>query len=123
MKRRHGNPTLVHHGKARAALWHVLNGDGHPIADLYVRNVADAQAIARGLAARLRTRTFGQKYGPGACIVPRDSTTGDNVQYAPPSMTKSTSSAVSVPSARTPVRIRVRDGCRLVVATMSSARS
>ena len=31
--------------------------------------------------------------GPAACIVPRDSTTGDSVQYAPPSSTKSMSIA------------------------------
>ena len=36
--------------------------------------------------ARPRMRTFGQKYGPAAWIVPRDSTTGDSVQYAPPSI-------------------------------------
>ena len=31
--------------------------------------------------ARPRIRTFGQKYGPAAWIVPRDRTTGDSVQY------------------------------------------
>ena len=73
--------------------------------------------------ARPRTRTFGQKYGPGAWIVPRDRTTGVSVQYAPPSIVKSMSIATSRPSFVMPVRWRVLDGCRLVVATMSSARS
>src|SRR5205814_10089757 len=41
--------------------------------------------------ARLFIRTLGQKYGPAAWMVPRESTTGDSVQYAPPSTTKSIS--------------------------------
>ena len=72
--------------------------------------------------ARPRMRTWSHRYGPAAWIVPRESTTGDSVQYAPPSMTKSTSIASSRPSRVTAVRCFVRDGCRFVVATMSSAR-
>jgi hypothetical protein len=56
MKHRRGNPTLVHHRKARAARWHVLDGEGHPVADLYVRSLSDAQKIARGFAAQLKDR-------------------------------------------------------------------
>jgi hypothetical protein len=56
-------------------------------------------------------------------MVPRDSTTGDSVQYAPPSIAKSMSIASSRPWPSIAVRCRVRDGCRLVVAAMSSARS
>src|SRR3984893_19590481 len=70
-----------------------------------------------------RMRTLGQKYGPAAWIVPRESTTEESVAYAPPSITKSTSIATSLPSRVTPVRCRVRDGWRFVVATISSARS
>jgi hypothetical protein len=73
--------------------------------------------------AQPRSRVFGQKYGPAEWIVPRDSTTGDSVQYAPPSITKSTSIARRCPSRETAVRCHVRDGCRFVVAAMSSARS
>ena len=62
-------------------------------------------------------------FGPAAWIVPRDSTTGVSVQYAPPSMTKSMSIASSRPSRAIAVRCRVLDGCRFVVAAMSSARS
>ena len=40
----------------------------------------------------------GTSYGPAAWMVPRDSTTGDSVAVAPPSMTKSMSIASSVPS-------------------------
>ena len=72
---------------------------------------------------RPRTRTIGQRYGPAACSTPRDSTTGDSVRYAPPSITTSTSIATSSPSRRTPSRWRMRAGWRLVVAAMSSSRS
>jgi hypothetical protein len=73
--------------------------------------------------ARAWMRTWSTSYGPAAWMHPRDSTTCDSVEYAPPSTTKSMSSATSFPSRVTAVRCRVRDGCRFVVAAMSSARS
>ena len=72
---------------------------------------------------RERIRTFGQRYGPPAWSAPRDSTTGDRVQYAPPSITTSMSCATSVPSRRIPVRCVTTAGWRFVVAEMSSWRS
>ena len=75
------------------------------------------------MAARARTRTLGQRYGPVAWIPPRDTTTGDTVVYAPASSTNSMSCATSRPSRVTPVRCRVTDGWRFVVAARSSCRS
>jgi hypothetical protein len=43
-------------------------------------------------------------------MVPRDNTTGESVQYAPPSMTNSMSIASSRPSPSSAVRWRVREG-------------
>ena len=54
-------------------------------------------------------------------MVPRDSTTGDSVQYAPPSITNSMSIASSLPSRRSRSDAASATGCRLVVATMSSS--
>jgi hypothetical protein len=75
------------------------------------------------IAARARIRTLGQAYGPPAWMAPRDRTTGDSVVYAPASRMSSMSWATSRPSRVTPVRWRTTDGCRLVVAAMSSCRS
>ena len=74
-------------------------------------------------AARARIRTFGHAYGPAAWIPPRDRTTGDSVVYAPASYTRSMSCATRCPSWVTPVRWRITDGWRFVVAAMSSCRS
>jgi hypothetical protein len=49
--------------------------------------------------------------------------TGESVQYAPPSTINSISIARSFPAFETAVLCRVREGCRFVVATISSARS
>ena len=46
----------------------------------------------------------GARYGPPACSVPRDRTTGLSVQYAPPSMRISISWAMSSPRFVTPLR-------------------
>src|SRR5438034_456459 len=56
-------------------------------------------------------------------MMPRDSTTGDRVTYAPPSSTTSMSWARSRPSVVSAVRWRTRDGWRFVVDAMSSGRS
>jgi hypothetical protein len=56
-------------------------------------------------------------------MAPRDSTTGDRVTYAPPSITMPMSFDTSTPSGRTTVRIDITAGWRLVVAAMSSRRS
>ena len=73
--------------------------------------------------ARDRIRTLATSYGPPAWIVPRDSTTGVSVVYAPPSITRSMSWATIVPSVRMPVRYRITAGWRFVVADRSSWRS
>ena len=73
--------------------------------------------------ARDRIRTFATSYGPPAWIVPRERTTGVSVVYAPPSITRSMSCAVIVPSRRIPVRYRITAGWRFVVADRSSWRS
>ena len=46
MKPRRSNPTLVHHGKRRAAAFHVLTRTGRPLADLYGMTIARAKKIA-----------------------------------------------------------------------------
>lgn len=46
MKRRRPNPTLVHHGLARAARWHVVTLAGKPLADLYGGTLAWARRVA-----------------------------------------------------------------------------
>jgi hypothetical protein len=73
--------------------------------------------------ARAWIRTCSTSYGPAAWMHPRERTTCESVEYAPPSMTKSMSSATIFPSRVTAVRWRVREGWRFVVAAMSSARS
>ena len=52
-----GNPTLVHHGRARKADWHIVDsGTGHAaLADLYnTPSLATAKKIARAIAAAKR---------------------------------------------------------------------
>lgn len=44
------NPTLVHHGAAKRALWHVTGTDGKPLADLYFGEVVTARAMAQVIA-------------------------------------------------------------------------
>ncbi len=72
---------------------------------------------------RARIRTLGQRYGPAAWRAPRDTTTGERVQYAPASITTSMSWATRRPSLVTPVRCVMSAGWRFVVAARSSWRS
>lgn len=44
------NPTLVHHGLARRALWHVTGTDGRALADLYFGETVTARAMAQVIA-------------------------------------------------------------------------
>lgn len=44
------NPTLVHHGAAKRALWHVTGTDGKPLADLYFGEVVTARAMGQVIA-------------------------------------------------------------------------
>ena len=48
------NPTLVHHGAASAAAWHLLTEYGKPVADLYGMKQSDAARVARLIANRLQ---------------------------------------------------------------------
>jgi len=44
------NPTLVHHGAAKRALWHVTGTDGRALADLYFGEVVTARAMGQVIA-------------------------------------------------------------------------
>lgn len=58
MKRKRKNPTLVAHGLAKKAFWHVVTAAGKPIADLYVRSQKaagqQAQQMANALGVQLK---------------------------------------------------------------------
>lgn len=44
------NPTLVHHGAAKRALWHVTGTDGRALADLYFGEIVTARAMGQVIA-------------------------------------------------------------------------
>src|SRR5215831_21406846 len=66
---------------------------------------------------------FGTRYGPDAQAAAANRTRGDRLGYAPASPRISTCCAVSVPSPLAPVRYRMTNGCRLVLAVSDSCRS
>lgn len=47
------NPTLVHHGLARGAHFHLMGGDSRPVADLYITQGALARDVAQLVADQL----------------------------------------------------------------------